>query len=132
MTRISKLWSKFFQEINRNVIKSTINKQILFHLNIGFLGRKPKQYIQKVVTCKWSSWVLLFRNNCMNTHKIYIQKQIFIFLCKHYITLILNSKSWYIRATVAQVLYTKALMWMKRKRENQKMKLERKKKDGMA
>ena len=58
MTRISKLWSKFFQGINWNVIKSTINEQILFHLKIGFLGRKPKQHIQKGVSGLLGSYVL--------------------------------------------------------------------------
>ena len=49
---------KIFHGINLNVIKSTINEHILFHLKIGFLCRKPKQYIQKDVSGLLGSYFL--------------------------------------------------------------------------
>ena len=67
MTRISSLWSKFFQGINWNVI----NEQILFHLKIGFLGRTKKTKTVYSKGYKWSSWVLVFRKKTVRrkTHK---------------------------------------------------------------
>ena len=77
MTRISKLWSKFFQGINWNVIKSTMSEQSLFHLQIGFLGRKPKQYIKKVVSGLLGSYFL--GTNCKKKKRTNIQSKSLFF-----------------------------------------------------
>ena len=58
MTRISMLWSRFFQGNNWNVIKSTIKEMFLFYLKIGFLGKKPIQNIQEGVSGLLGSYFL--------------------------------------------------------------------------
>ena len=75
MTRISKLWSKFFQEINGKVI----NEQILIHLKIGFLVRKPKQYIQKVVS-GLLGYYFLGTTVWRKTHKNMQSKSLFFYV----------------------------------------------------
>ena len=79
MTRMSKLWSNFFQGINWNIIKSTINEKILFHPKIVFLCRKPKQYIQKVVSGLLGSYVLE-TTEWRKIHKNIQSKSVFFFV----------------------------------------------------
>ena len=74
-----KLWSKFFQRINWNVIKLTINEHILFHLKIGFLGRKKTQGIQKVVSGLLGSY-FLGTTVRRKTHKNIQSKSLFFYV----------------------------------------------------